>query len=369
MNKLLLDIEEKNDDILTIVGNNIFQFFKDYSKIKDEFQYIFLPGKKSHINISKSNREKLESFGKINYRNLDGKNIEDIFRMLLEDDTFDFDYLKEISNEILYILSNIVNSGYKNSYIPKSWRLSEKNKEWFKKYVDTHYFSHHKDIYKRTYFEDFSKYFGKSTERFHELFNLIKNITKHIDIQRNTTNNILTENIKSLWKHIFLNIIQKLLSYSDDIRSEQESDEDIEQDIENIEMFSLEIIIHLLEKRYDTSWIYSNKDKLNELIGFQKEREKQKLIHKLDGMTNDKRHAATELHTIGTKNHFKSSELENMEHIEDDNYKNVNDDLTYIHQLMNGESITENNYVVEDDLVNNNYDTGEYLDEDGGSMG
>lgn len=368
LNEIYLNIEEMNDKLLGGISEYIFQYFKDYPKLKDEFQYIFIPGKKSHINIPKEDREKLESFGSINYRNLTEKNIEDIFRILIEEESFDFEYLKEISNEILYILSNIINSGYKNSYIPKSWRLSEQNKDWYKNYVDTHYFSHHKDIYKKNNFKDFSKFFSKSNMRFLGLFNKIKDITKFIDIQRNTSKNILTENIKSLWKHIFLNIMNSLITYSDYIRDEEGVEEQKEEDIENLEVFSLELITHLLEKRYDTTWIYSNKENLNELLGIQKEREKQTLIHKLDGMTNDKRHAATELHTIGTKNYFKASELENMEHIEDDNYKNETDDFSYINQLMNGTSIEESNFVIDDDLVNDNYDTGEIIDDDGGSL-
>ena len=167
---------------------------------------------------------------------------------------------------------------------------------------------------------------------------------------------------------MFLNIIKELLIFTSSIQEDSEIYEEKEDDIENIENFSMDIITHLFEKRYDLTWIYSNKSILNELLTSQKEREKQKLIHKLDGMTNDKRYATTELHTIGTKNYFKASEIENMEHIEDDNYKNANDDLSYINQLMNGEIIGETNLVVENDLLNDNYDTGDFIDDDGGNM-
>ena len=85
-------------------------------------------------------------------------------------------------------------------------------------------------------------------------------------------------------------------------------------------------------------------------------------------MSNDKRHASTELHTIGTKNHFKASEKENMEHIEEEDYKNELDDFSYINELMNGQSLSETHYVVEDDLSNQNYDTGEIIEDDGGNM-
>lgn len=368
LNTILLKIENKIDEILKIIGENMIVYFDKYPKLREDFQLIFVPGIKNHISVSKLYHEKLESYGSINYRKLNETNIENIFKLLIEDETFDFEYIKDISNDILFILANIINSGYKNSHVPKSWRLSETNKDWFKKYIDTHYFSQHKDIYKKTNFKDFSKYFNVSKKRFIDLFFNIKYIVKNIDLQRNTDDIILTKNIKSLWKYIFLNIIKELLIFTSSIQEDSEIDEEKEDDIENIESFSMDIITHLFEKRYDLTWIYSNKSILNELLSSQKEREKQKLIHKLDGMTNDKRYATTELHTIGTKNYFKASEIENMEHIEDDNYKNANDDLSYINQLMNGETIGETNLVVENDLLNDNYDTGDFIDDDGGNM-
>ena len=200
------------------------------------------------------------------------------------------------------------------------------------------------------------------------MYEKVKDCVKNIESQRNTSNNVLTKNIKSLWKHIYLNLIKQLLLFSDDLRHtlEMEGSDDDKGDI--FEKLSLEIIIHLFEKRFDQTWIYSEKDNLNELLGFQKEREKQKLIHKLDGMSNDKRHAATELHTIGTKNHFKASEIENMEHIEDEKYKYEIDDESYIQEIMGGSLLHEQNVVIQDDMVNDEYDTGEFIDEDGGNM-
>ena len=85
-------------------------------------------------------------------------------------------------------------------------------------------------------------------------------------------------------------------------------------------------------------------------------------------MSNDKRHASTELHSIGTKNHFKASEKENMEHIEEEGYKNELDELSYINEIMNGQTLNETHYFIEDDLSNDNYDTGEQIEDDGGNM-
>lgn len=367
LTEVYIEIEEKNDDMLTVIGS-FMKTYLDNNKIhKERFQNIFFPNRKTHIKIYDDMRKKLESSGQINYRDLTGKNIEDIFRLLIDDDIFDYEYIKDTSYEILYILSNIINSGYKNSYISKYWKISDVNKDWYKKYIDTHYFSHHRDIYKRTGFKDFSEYF-KDNHHFINLYEKIKNLTEKINIQRNTTKS-LTDNIKTLWKYVYLNVIKELLVFSDNLRNELNMNESDEDNADILERFSVDIITHLLEKRYDITWIYSNKDNFNELLGAQREREKQKLIHKLDGMSNDKRHASTELHTIGTKNHFKASEKENMEHIEEDNYKNELDDFSYINEIMNGQILDESHYVVEDDLSNQNYDTGEQMDDDGGNMG
>jgi len=366
--QLFLQIEEKNNEILQTIGNLLKKFMDNNKDIKERFENIFIPGKKSHIKITNDFRQNLESLGKINYRNLTEKNIEDIFRLLVEDKNFDMEFIKDTTNEILYTLTNIINNGHKNSYISKFWRLSDVNASWYKKYVDTHYFSHHRDLYKKSGYKDFTEYFNKAKSIFVTLYDKLTKLTNGIFIQRNSTLN-LTDNIKTLWRFLYLSIINELLVYSENLRYEMNMNDDDEDDANILERFSLDIIINILEKRYDITWIYSNKENLNELLGIQKEREKQKLIRKLDDMSNDKRHASTELHTIGTKNHFKASEKENMEYIEEVGYKNEIDDYSYIKELMNGQVLTENQYLFDDDLSNDNYDTAEQIDDDGGNMG
>ena len=367
LTKIYIEIEDKNDEFLTYIAQNMNAMFNDNPSLRTKFQNIFFPGRASHIKIPEDTRQKLESYGPINYKNINEKNIEDIFRVLIEDDIFDLEYIKDIANDILYLLSNIVNSGFKNSYIPKSWKLSDTNKDWYKKYVDTRFFSHHRDIYKIKNASSFSEYFDPKLKlQFSELFIKIQKCVKYIEIQRNSYEGVLTKNIKSLWKHVYLNVIKELVMFSEEIKYRVNIEDDISDD--SFEKFSLEIITHLFEKRYDTTWVYSNIDNLNGLLGIQKEREKQKLIHKLDGMTNDKRHATTELHTIGTKNYFKASEIENMEHIEDEKYKNDMEDESYINEMMNGDIISEQHFVIDDDTLNDNYDTGEQNDEDGGNL-
>jgi hypothetical protein len=367
LTEIYIEIEDKNSDLLISIGSFTKNYLDNNKLCKENFQNIFIPDRKSHIKILDEMRVKLESLGKINYRNLTDKNIEDIFRLLIEDNVFDYEYIKDVSNEILYILSNIINNGYKNSYISKYWRISDVNKEWYKKYIDTHYFSHHKDIYKKSGSKDFTEYFDKAKDHFINLYEKIKNVTNNVNIQRNITKS-LTHNVKSLWRYVYLNIIKELLVFSDNLRYELDVNDIDEDSADILEKFSLDMITHLLEKKYDTTWVYSNKENLSELLGVQKEREKQNLIHKLDGMSNDKRHASTELHSIGTKNHFKASEKENMEHIEEEGYKNELDDLSYINVLMNGQTLNETQYVIEDDLSNDNYDTGEQIEDDGGNM-
>tara|TARA_B100000900_G_C20599746_1_gene725016 strand:+ start:1014 stop:5627 length:4614 start_codon:yes stop_codon:yes gene_type:complete len=363
---ILLEIEEKNNEYLGIISSLLKLFLDNNISFKERFHNIFHPEKKSHIKLTIESRKYLESFGNINYNNLSDKNLEDIFRILIEDETFDIEYINDTINETLYIISNIINKGYKVSHIPKSWRLSNINKEWYKKYVETHYFSNHKDLYKKNNFKDFSEYFNKAENYFSELFDNITNITNGINLQRNITG-VLTDNIKSFWKNIYLSFIKEIITLSDNLRNIENIDENDEDNINILEKFSIDIIIHLFEKRYDTTWIYTNKQNLSELLGVQKEREKQKLIHKLDGMNNDKRHSTTELHAIGTKNYFKASEVENMEYIEEEGYKNETDNTSYISQLMTGEVLNDNTIFINDN-IDENYDTGEIIDDDGGNM-
>ena len=82
-------------------------------------------------------------------------------------------------------------------------------------------------------------------------------------------------------------------------------------------------MIDAFECFYDTKWTESNtKEILSQRLAKQYEREKQSLISNLDKMSDEQRHASTELQKMGVTNWFKESDKEHMEHIQSENYDN-----------------------------------------------
>ena len=115
-----------------------------------------------------------------------------------------------------------------------------------------------------------------------------------------------------------VNFYGNLESEEEEIISELESSHrkyDLEEDIDFLVVkdtcknFIMDLLINMLQVHYDSHWIVSNLDNLSlsRRLGKQKEREKQTLLHRLDGMTDEQRMAAKEQQKMGITNWFKTS--------------------------------------------------------------
>jgi hypothetical protein len=137
-------------------------------------------------------------------------------------------------------------------------------------------------------------------------------------------------------------------------------DIDIDEVSSYYDQFFCDILIDAFECFYDTKWTESNtKEVLGQRLAKQYEREKQSLIGRLDTMSDEQRHASTELQKMGVTNWFKNSDKEHMEHIQSDNYDN--ETMTERYESINeifGQNQVEldamNMGAMGDDLINMN---------------
>ena len=105
---------------------------------------------------------------------------------------------------------------------------------------------------------------------------------------------------------------------------EQVTEDDLDNSIKICSTFIIDSLSHLFMKHYDPLWLFMNHNK-NNLLAKQKEREKQNIIKKLDGSSQEERYIIGEKNKIGTSNFWKDSNAEAAEYIKSNEYAEAND--------------------------------------------
>jgi len=92
--------------------------------------------------------------------------------------------------------------------------------------------------------------------------------------------------------------------------------------IEVLSSFVMDLLTHILFEHYDPSWLFLNEQKLDlaNRLSKQKEREKQILIDKLDGATNEERFAMMQKQKFGLSNWHKQGAEQQEEYVKSDEY-------------------------------------------------
>jgi hypothetical protein len=105
---------------------------------------------------------------------------------------------------------------------------------------------------------------------------------------------------------------------------EEVTDDDLDNSIRICSTFIIDSLSHLFMKHFDPLWLFVNHDK-NNLLAKQKEREKQNIIKKLDGSSQEERYMIGEKNKIGTSNFWKDSNAEAAEYIKSNGYAEANE--------------------------------------------
>tara|TARA_B110000902_G_C14016849_1_gene478741 strand:- start:77 stop:757 length:681 start_codon:yes stop_codon:yes gene_type:complete len=141
-------------------------------------------------------------------------------------------------------------------------------------------------------------------------------------------------------KHHFLFIYSRMIDYvtslindqtdivgdaNEIFRSlEQVNEDDLEDSIKVCSSFIMDSLSHILMQHYDTLWLFMNFNGKN-ILSKQKEREKQNVIQKLDGSSQEDRFMRGEKNKIGISNFWKDSNAEAAEFVKSKEYKDSNE--------------------------------------------
>lgn len=324
-------------------------------KHKKRFENIFINTTES-ININEDDRQTLEGDG-FRYKNVRETDIQKILELFSNDSKVTTDIVTNYIYRIRFILSNFSGTvQLRSRNIPKSWKLTETNKDIYKSYVNTNAFVLHKELFKlNTQYKAFYEY--EDTYIFDSLLDYILPYMNDLDKLRCNEFSLLNEvTLFLINRYILLFIFDKLIEFHSKLQESDEtiislletklqktsSDEELHlvNVIQTTELIIMDLITDLLQTHYDSRWIVSNKnlDTLSQRLGKQKEREKQSYIQKLEEMGDDKRAAATELQKMGITNQFKASSEELGKYVHSEERENASDveRYTMMNELFEG---------------------------------
>ena len=342
-----------NDDLdkLSELLNENLNEYKDYRK---RFENIFTKSD-SDINLEREDRDRLEGIQEegvrgFKYKKMNENDIKKLLLLMTDDKKFTNLVLDKYTYHIKYIISLLKNNCTKNTRVPSNWGLQQVNKDYINDYLSNKSFRSHGDLLKnKVRYNGFYSYYDSfeiNDKLFRVLFDYCSDIWNDLDLLKNSVNSIISDNmIKILSKGIFIKLLLKLAEIGSmcrdndpNIMSEIGDINDVEEISEIYDKFFCDIVIDTFECFYDTKWTESNtKDILSQRLAKQYEREKQNLISNLDKMSDDERHASTELQKMGITNWFKNSDKEHMKHIQSENYDNetLSERYESINEILN----------------------------------
>lgn len=354
--EIFSDFNIQSDENLNKLSELTNECFNEHKDFRKRFESIFTKSE-SDINLEREDRERLEGITEegtrnFRYKKMNESDIKKLLILMTDDDKFTNIVLDKYIYHIKYVLSLLKNKHTKNTRTPNNWRLQQVNKDYINNYLSTKSFRCHGDLLKnKVRYNGFYSYINDDLEEdndmiFCVLYDYCSDIWNDLDLLKNSSNSIINNNmIKILSKCIFIKLLLKISEIGTLCRDNDQNIlaqlggiDDIEEISEIYDKFYCDILIDTFECFYDTKWTESNtKNMLSQRLAKQYEREKQSLISNLDKMSDEERHASTELQKMGITNWFKNSDKEHMKHIQSENYDNetLTERYESINEIMN----------------------------------
>ena len=286
-------------------------------------------------------------------------NIASILNLFIMDPNVSYSHLVRYMNDIRNILSRIIHMNNTDTKIPREWKCSDNLYTQYKNFIDRDgnsvYLYLHNNIFMKTKDNNsgFNSYINDDNEN-SNYFKLLYNRIKHylIDLEKIKGSNYSKYNNKYsniYMKYHFIGLLYEIVNSINDLKdsqseitsdandlfqSLQKRDEDLIDDmIETLSQFFMDLIIHILEQHYDPSWLFLNEQKLDlaNRLSKQKEREKQIIVDKLSksSLSKEERFAMIQKQKMGISSWHHECANERSEYIKSDEYTQHNDDERY----------------------------------------
>ena len=387
----LKDNRKEINDNLLLIFNSIIQYDKgkaindkNNNELKLIFSEIIKETELNIINISKflSMSDEITIQQKKRFTNIfkeynpterisfNSDNISSILNLFIKDNNLKYNHLLGYCNDINNILSKVVYKikGYYGVYLPKLWKVSDTIYSEYEKFIDRNGNSGnlylHNNIFMKTKdnYIGFNTYINKGSDTKYILFlyDKIRHLLKNLNHIKGSENSKYNKKYSDIYmKYHFIGLLYEIVTIINELKDSQSDitsdanilfqslerrDEDlIDEMIEILTQFLMDLITHILFQHYDPSWIFLNEMKLDlsNRLSKQKEREKQVLIDKFDNADRESRYSMIQKQKMGISSwHHEGAKL-GEEYVKSEEYSTHTQDERYerIKEIMSQSNI------------------------------
>ena len=303
-------------------------------------------------------------------------NIFSIVKLFIMDQNVKGSHLHGYLDDIQNIFARILNMKFTVKSIPKEWTCTDNVTSQYSDFLDkdgnSAYLQLHNNVFMKTKdtYTGFNTYTGSvdpdtmeanQSDYFTLLFSNIRHMYQDLEMMKGTHDSKYNERYADIYmKYHFMGMLTSIVNYigelkdsqsditsdaNDLFRSLESRDEDqIEEMIDILSRFFMDLVTHILFSHYDPAWLFLNEQKLDlsNRLSKQKEREKQIIIDKLDTATREDRFVIMKKNEMGISLFYKQSATKASEYVLSDEHMSHNEEerqerLKEIYQAENVE--------------------------------
>ena len=273
-------------------------------------------------------------------------NLSSILGLFINDTNLKYTHINGYIIDIQNIISRLKHNTKNKITLPKEWKCTDSVTNEYLKFMDDGqdvYLYLHNNIFVKSKdkYTGFNEYLEH--DEYKTYFRFISDKIKHLFIDLDLLKGASDSKYDNRYSNIFMKyhfmklfneivlIITELRNSQSDITSDANDlfqslemrDEDIIDDmIDILTRFLMDLITHVMFQHYDPSWLFLNEQKLDlaNRLSKQKEREKQVIIDKLDSASREERFAIMEKNKMGISLFYKIGSNQASEYVKSDEY-------------------------------------------------
>lgn len=344
--------DKEHSDKLDISLRNIFSdmigetdsYVKNISNFLAQSDKVTTDQKKRFVGVFKDFNQQRILFK--------SENLYSILGLFINDVNLKYSHIHGYLSDIQTILSRLRNNNQRDIKLPKEWKCSEGVTNEYLKFMgqestetsgnDVYLYLHNNIFVKsKDRYKGFNEYLENDeyTTFFTFIHDKIKNLFLDLDLLKGSADSKYDKRYSNIYmKYHFMKLLHEISVIITELRNSQSDitsdandlfqslemrDEDIiDEMIDVMSRFLMDMITHIMFQHYDPSWLFLNEQKLDlsNRLSKQKEREKQVIIDKLDSASREERFAIMEKNKMGISLFYKIGSQQAGDYVKSDEY-------------------------------------------------
>jgi len=284
-------------------------------------------------------------------------NLSSILGLFINDTNLKYSHLHDYTTDIQSVLSRLQQTRGKEIKLPKEWKCTDSVVSEYLNFMDRStpdrqgadvYLYLHNNIFQQTKdrYTGFNEYLENNEYKtyFRFINDKLKDMFSDLDLLKGSAQSKYDKRYSNIYmKCHFMKILNEIHVIITELRDSQSDisgdandlfhalemrDEDMIDDmIDVLTRFLMDLITHIMFQHYDPSWLFLNEQKLDlsNRLSKQKEREKQVIIDKLDSASREERFAIMEKNKMGISLFYKIGSQQASDYVKSDEYSQQTD--------------------------------------------